>query len=76
MFEKQDLSVIDWLLYTVLMVIPFVNIIVWIIVLSSPRANKTLKNYILAQFVLMALGLIIILMLFGLFMSIPFDLPA
>lgn len=48
MFSNEHMSVIDWWLFFILSIIPIVNIIVFIMILLSENANKSLKNYLLA----------------------------
>lgn len=61
MFQKEQLTVLDWWIYFILMVIPLVNIIVFFVVLFNSNTNKTLKNYLLAGIipVLLIIGLVI-----------------
>jgi len=63
MFSKQTIGVFDWIIYFILSVIPPINIIMWIILLLSSHTNKTLRNFILAQIVLVLLALL--LLIFG-----------
>lgn len=48
MFTNKELSVGDWWLFWILMLIPIVNIIVFINILLSSSVNKTLKNHVKA----------------------------
>ncbi|KFZ27392.1 MAG: hypothetical protein KQ78_00304 [Candidatus Izimaplasma bacterium HR2] len=50
MFSNKDMSVIDWWIFAILMLIPFLNIIIMFVIVLSPTSNKSLKNYILALF--------------------------
>ena len=49
MFDRKELTILDWWVFWILMVIPFLNIIIGLILLVSSGTNKTLKNYILAS---------------------------
>ncbi|MFP4286851.1 MAG: hypothetical protein ACLFRI_04055 [Candidatus Izemoplasmataceae bacterium] len=60
MFQKAQLSVLDWLLFWVIAAIPVVNVIVIILLLLNPRTNTTFKNYLLSFIVI-----VIILIVFG-----------
>lgn len=51
MFKKGDMSIGDWWVYFLLMAIPFVNIVVFLIVLLSSNTNKSLKNFVLASII-------------------------
>ncbi len=50
MFSNKDMSVIDWWIFAILMLIPFLNIIIMFVIVLSPTVNSSLKNYILAIF--------------------------
>ena len=49
MFSKKDLSILDWWLFYIIMIIPLVNILVVLVLLFQKDTNKTLKNYLLAS---------------------------
>lgn len=51
MFKKGDMLIGDWWVYFLLMAIPFVNIVVFLIVLLSSNTNKSLKNFVLASII-------------------------
>jgi hypothetical protein len=59
MFEKDQLSVGDWILYYFLMAIPFVNFIFFIVILSNANANQTLKSFMLSGLVLAAVLVVV-----------------
>ena len=62
MFKKDQMSVWNWLGFTLLMMIPLVNLIMFIVILVSPDANKSLKNYLIAQLIfIVIIGAIAIL---------------
>ncbi|MBU0996996.1 MAG: hypothetical protein KKE16_03010 [Firmicutes bacterium] len=44
MFQRDQLTIGDWILYYILMVIPLVNIVIFLMILFSSTVNKTLKN--------------------------------
>jgi hypothetical protein len=60
MFNKDQLSVGNWLAFMLLMLIPIVNIVLFIVILISPDANKSLKNYLVAQLLLIVVGVVVI----------------
>ncbi|MBU1020431.1 MAG: hypothetical protein KJ847_04390 [Firmicutes bacterium] len=66
MFQRKELSVLDWWGFFILMAIPVVNLVILIVLLVSPNANKTLKNYIKAIFLPAVIIIIIIFLLGGL----------
>ncbi len=53
---KEVMSVGEYIGMTILLAIPVVNIICWIIWLTSPNTNKNKKNYLIAQLVIMLIG--------------------
>ncbi len=60
MFTNKVMTVGNWLLYFLLMAIPIVNIIIIILILMDPHSNKSLKNLIITQLLLMVIiGLLI-----------------
>lgn len=48
MFAKNEMSIGDWWLFFILMVIPLVNVIMFLVIIFSSGINKSLKNYMLA----------------------------
>lgn len=70
MFSKKNLTVIDWWLFFLALVIPLLNILVVIYVMLASDVNKTLKSYVWA---IVLPGLIIgALLIMGLgFLSVP-----
>lgn len=63
MFNKQDLSVGAWIVFWILMIIPFVNVVMYLIILFSSDKNKTLKNMLWAQVILVIIGIVLLLTL-------------
>ncbi|MDO9630019.1 MAG: hypothetical protein Q7I99_08985 [Acholeplasmataceae bacterium] len=65
MFQKKQLGVLDWFGFHFLMIIPLVNIIIYLILLFTPQTNKTLRNYLWYQVlaVFFWIGLFIMLIL-------------
>jgi len=61
MFQNDDMSVFDWWLYWILMAIPIINVIVWLIILFSSSTNRSLRNMLWANL----LVVIIIIALFA-----------
>lgn len=64
MFSKKDVGIGDWLVFWFLMAIPFVNVLVWLVLLLSSGTNKSIKNLLFAQVVVVILA-IGIFMVFG-----------
>jgi hypothetical protein len=57
MFEKDQLGIFDWILFFILMSIPLVNIIFFIILLTSGNTNKSLKSYLGASLIMALIGI-------------------
>lgn len=63
MFQKAQLRVLDWLFFFILMMIPFLNAIMIILILLDSKSNPTLKNFIKAQ-LLMAILIVLFIIAF------------
>ncbi len=59
-----DVSVLGWIGYLILFAIPVVNIIAMIVVLCSSQ-NKTLKHFVVAEIVLVVIGIVLWVVLFA-----------
>ncbi len=51
MFSKEMMSVNDWLVFFLLMLIPGLNIIIFMILIFSPKTGQSLKNHLYAMIV-------------------------
>ena len=65
MFSKQELTIGDWIIFWILMAIPFVNIILIFILLISDETNRTLKNMLWGELILLAIALFLLLTVFS-----------
>ncbi|MBN2539908.1 MAG: hypothetical protein JXB08_00125 [Bacilli bacterium] len=65
MFQKDQLSVFDWIGYYILMAIPLVNIIVLLVIMFSSNSNETLRNMLWSQVLLVVLVFAAIFFLFA-----------
>ena len=65
MFTKEHMSVGDWFIWHILMLIPVVNLIVFIISLSSSETTPSLQNYIKFQIVIWILAISAFIAFFG-----------
>lgn len=65
MFEKDQLSVGDWIVYTLLMAIPLVNIILFFMILGNSEANKTLRSFMIAQLVMTVIVVVLYFVFFA-----------
>lgn len=57
--NEKVLTVKDWIIIQIIMMIPVVNIIMWIKWLVSDKANQNLKNFLIASLVMIVIGMII-----------------
>lgn len=59
MFAKKQLTILDWFVFYLLMLIPILNVIVVIVLLISPATNATLRNFLWFWIILILLGFVI-----------------
>ena len=57
--NEKVLTVKDWIIIQIIMMIPIVNIIMWIKWLVSDKTNQNLKNFLIASLVMIVIGMII-----------------
>ena len=57
--NEKVLTVKDWIIIQIIMMIPIVNIIMWIKWLISDKTNQNLKNFLIASLVMIVIGMII-----------------
>ncbi len=65
MFRKAELSIGDWLLYFLLMSIPFVNIVIFLVLILNPFTNRTLWNLMITTVIVIPVLLVTIIWIFG-----------
>lgn len=65
MFQQQDVSVGSWFVFYFLSAIPGVNIVVWLVLLLGEKTNKSLKNLLVLQLILCAIGIVITILFWG-----------
>jgi hypothetical protein len=58
MFHNEHMTIWDWYLFWILMMIPLVNIYIFFVVLLSSSVNKSLQNYVRALVIPLLLLLI------------------
>lgn len=58
--NEKILTVKDWLKIQLIMMIPIVNLIMWIKWLVSDKTNVNLKNFLIASLIMMVIGGIIV----------------
>lgn len=54
--NERVLTVRDWLIIQLIMMIPILNIIMWVKWLISDKTNQNLRNFLIASFVMLILG--------------------
>ena len=60
MFSRNQVSVGGWIMFFIIMGIPVVNLIFWLVLLVSSGTNRTLKNLLIAQIlVVIVLGVLV-----------------
>ena len=57
--NEKVLTVKDWIIIQIIMMIPILNIIMWIKWLVSDKTNQNLKNFLIASLVMLVIGAII-----------------
>lgn len=58
---KKVMTVKDWLIFHLLMMIPIVNIIMWIKWLISDKTNLNLKNFLISSLVILLIWIVILI---------------
>lgn len=58
--NEKILTVKDWLKIQLIMMIPIVNLIMWIKWLVSDKTNINLKNFLIASLIMMVIGGIVV----------------
>ena len=66
--QEKVLGIKDWLKVLIIIMIPIVNIVMWIVWLVSEKTNLNLKNYLIASLILIGIFLLLwIILFFGIF---------
>ena len=65
MFSKEQLSIGDWFIFWILMVIPLINIIVFLSIILSSNSNTTLRNMLLGQILLIVISIAFVIFVIG-----------
>ncbi|MBC2856983.1 hypothetical protein H3N56_11120 [Cetobacterium sp. 2A] len=58
--NEKILTIKDWLKIQLIMMIPIVNLIMWIKWLVSDKTNINLKNFLIASLIMMVIGGIVV----------------
>lgn len=65
MFQQKDITVGGWLLFLILSGIPFVNVIVWLVLLAGKDTNKSLKNLLKLELIIFVIMIVIVIAVYG-----------
>lgn len=65
MFQQNDVSVGAWFVFYFLSAIPVVNIVVWLVLLLGANTNKSLKNLLVFQLLMVAVGIGVVILFWG-----------
>ena len=76
MYQKEHLTIGDWIGYHIFMLMPGINIIVWIMLIQSKDTNKTLKSFMVAQFVILAMFIAAAFVFGSALMALSEELPS
>jgi hypothetical protein len=58
MYQREHLTIGDWIGYHIFMLMPVINVIVWIMLIRNKDTNRTLKSFMVAQFVILIMFII------------------
>lgn len=67
---EKTMSVGDWVITLILLSIPVVNIIMFIVWLTSSKTPQTKKNYLYASLVIIAIAFVVSLLFGSIFASL------
>ena len=76
MYQREHLTIGDWIGYHIFMLMPGINVIVWIMLMRSKDTNKTLKSFMIAQFVILAMFIIAAFVFWSAIMALSEQLPS
>ncbi|MDX8336198.1 hypothetical protein [Candidatus Cetobacterium colombiensis] len=54
--NEKVLTVKDWIIIQIIMMIPIVNVIMWIKWLISDKTNQNLKNFLISSLIMLVIG--------------------
>lgn len=57
--NEKILTIKDWLKIQLIMMIPIVNLIMWVKWLVSDKTNVNLKNFLIASLIMIIIGMLI-----------------
>lgn len=76
MYQREHLTIGDWIGYFIFMLMPGINIIVWIMLIRSNDTNKSLKSFMIAQFVILLMFIIVAFVFGSALMALSEELPS
>lgn len=56
MFKREEVSIGAWLVFMLVMMVPLVNLVMFLVLIISSETNRTMKNYLIASLVPSVLG--------------------
>lgn len=62
MFQQNEVSVGAWFVFYFLSAIPGVNVVVWLVLLLGASTNKSLKNLLVFQLIMVVVGIVIVIL--------------
>ena len=74
--REQPMGVLSWIGFTILMAIPFINLIMIFVFLFHPDTNYSLKNFIISIIVMFLIGFLFVFVFFVLLGQLALHVPA
>lgn len=75
MYQRKDLTIGDWIGYHIFMLMPVINVIVWVMLIRNKDTNKTLKSFMVAQFIILLIFVIAAFVFGSAIMALSEELP-
>lgn len=75
MYQRKHLTIGDWIGYHIFMMMPGINVIVWIMLMRNKDTNKSLKSFMIAQFVILVMFIIFFFVFGSAIMALSEELP-
>ena len=76
MYKREHLTFGDWIGYHIFMLMPFINVLVLVMLIRNKDTNKTLKSFMIAQFIILAMFLIAAFVFGSAIMALSEELPS
>lgn len=65
MFQQEDVSVGAWFVFSLLSAIPIVNVVMWLVLLLGADTNKSLKNLLVYQLIMVVVAIVVVILFWG-----------